>query len=178
MTGRTSRSPGVNLPAILIGGLLAFALAPPASAMRGIRSGPVYTSPAAVRDAQVILEAERYLKAGTYAKGDLDQPTIDAIRAFQRDHYVRPSGQLDPETVGMLSSHGRGFALAGGPAAPKGGPSPAGGEEGAALAARETIADAGPARRMPATGSPFLTLLGLGGLLSACGLALLFPRRG
>jgi hypothetical protein len=182
MTRSTVRSPNVALRAILIGTVVACATAPPASAMRGIRGGPTYTSPAAVRDAQAILVQEHYLKPGVYAKGDLDQPTIDAIREFQRDHYVRPSGQLDPETMGMLSSHGRGFALAGAPPEAPKGSVPTGEEEGAALAARRTVADhparAGATRRMPATGSPALTLLVLGGLLCGSGLALLFVRRG
>ncbi len=182
MTGRKSRSLTVALRAALLGSLVACSLALPASAMRGIRSGPVYSSATAVRDAQAILEKEHYLKPGSYARGELDQPTIDAIRGFQRDHYARPSGQLDPETMGMLTSHDRGFALAGAPTAPGGDSVTAGEEEGAALAARETVANgparAGTARRMPVTGSPVLTLVALGGLLTASGLALLFSRRG
>ena len=74
---------------------------------RSISSGPIYSSAQAIEDAQAILEKGKYLEPGRYQKGKRDQETINAIRAFQRDHFIRPSGLLDPETMALLTSHGR-----------------------------------------------------------------------
>jgi LPXTG-site transpeptidase (sortase) family protein len=110
--------------AVLAGGV--------ARAERGSHVGPAYSSPDAVRFVQNALEKDHFLERGAAAPGVLDQPTIDAIRRFQRAHFLRPTGRIDPDTMGMLASHG----LAGE------GPRPV---AGAARSGRST------ARVMPAT---------------------------
>jgi len=95
---------------LALGMMLAALSAGPAAAGHAFPIGAIYTSPEAIGEAQAILARIDLLQPGTYTKGDLDQPTIDALRRFQRSHFLRPSGRLDPETMGLLSSH------AGGPA--------------------------------------------------------------
>jgi hypothetical protein len=95
---------------LALGMMLAALSAGPAAAGHAFPIGPLYTSPEAIGEAQAILARIDLLKPGTYTKGDLDQATIDALRRFQRSHFLRPSGRLDPETMALLSSH------AGGPA--------------------------------------------------------------
>src|SRR5437867_12113941 len=57
--------------------------------------GFVYTSPEAVKDAQEVLVALKYLKPAGYKEGDWDEKTQEATRDFQRDHFLRPDGRLD-----------------------------------------------------------------------------------
>jgi LPXTG-motif cell wall-anchored protein len=161
--------------------------ASPALASHGFPGGPVFTSPKAIAEAQAILEKDDYLKAGSYKQGDLDQQTINAIRQFQRNHFLRPTGQLEPDTMGLLSSHwtiggssSKGRASAAGSA----GIAP-GGSVGSARYARAsgaTMTDhpslaSGPAgraaSRMPQTGSPFVLEVFAGAVLLAGGMVLL-----
>jgi len=37
--------------------------------------------------------------------GEWDRVTERATREFQRDHFLKPSGQLDRDTLAVLSSH-------------------------------------------------------------------------
>ena len=67
--------------------------------------GFVYTSPEAIEDAQGVLVALKYLKPGGYKKGDWDAKTQEALRDFQRDHFLRPDGRLDRDTMAVLMSH-------------------------------------------------------------------------
>src|SRR6266581_2822401 len=85
---------GFLLPALLP---LLF-LAVPVFARSGDYYGPLYTSSEQIEAAQRILQGEKDLKPGGYTVGQMDQATIDAIRTFQRDHFIPNSGLLDHET--------------------------------------------------------------------------------
>lgn len=69
------------------------------------RGGPPFHTKEDIQYAQTVLTGTGHLKAGTYKPGELDDETLHAIRAFQREHSLQPSGWLDPETMGMLTSH-------------------------------------------------------------------------
>ncbi len=172
---------------ILAGAFLATLAGSPALASHGFPGGPVFTSPKAIAEAQAILEKDDYLKPGSYKQGDLDQQTINAIRQFQRSHFLRPTGQLDPDTMGMLSSHAviggsssKGRASAAGSAG-----SAPGGSMGSARYAAASGATPGDrpspasrpagqaASRMPQTGSPFVLEVLAGALLLTAGVVLL-----
>src|SRR5262245_21872448 len=86
---------------------LALAL-PHAAARAGDRDrfpGFVYTSPEAIKDAQEALVALKYLKSGEYKEGEWDANSRKATREFQRDHFLRPDGRLDRDTMALLMSH-------------------------------------------------------------------------
>lgn len=145
-------------------------------AFAGSRSGPIYSSSEAIAYAQAILVKDGYLKAGGYAKGVQDEPTLRAVRQFQRNHFVRPSGQIDTDTMGLLTSHG--------PAAEPVAAVGADGKTRAALATAPGQATnaAEPqgadrhdriARTMPVTDSTLTKEIALGALLAAGGAALL-----
>ncbi|HXH28770.1 MAG TPA: peptidoglycan-binding domain-containing protein, partial [Candidatus Polarisedimenticolia bacterium] len=79
---------------------MAVALAgPTAAANRSVRSGPIYSSAGAIEWAQTVLQANGWLAKGAYTPGRDDRATLQAIREFQREHYLRATGMLDPETV-------------------------------------------------------------------------------
>jgi peptidoglycan hydrolase-like protein with peptidoglycan-binding domain len=178
-----TRKPIDAARALALGLLVAGVFTVPAAAERGVRSGPIYSSPKAVAEAQGILERDKYLRPGSYRRGEMDQATTDAIRAFQRNHFVRPSGQIDPETMGLLTAHGRGAAIVTG-----GVPLDRGATDLSDRVARDRAAAKGDEesvaltskavsrRSMPATGSPVAFLIAAGGLLAATGLALLLFR--
>ena len=65
----------------------------------------VYSSPEAIEDAQGVLVALKYLEPAGYKKGDWDTKTQEALRDFQRDHFLRPDGRLDRDTMAVLMSH-------------------------------------------------------------------------
>lgn len=166
-------------------GILAAALGgTTARADRGMPGSPNYISPQNVAFAQQILEKDGYLKAGTYKTGERDQPTIDALRRFQRAHFLRPSGQIDPDTMGLLSTHVR----SGGPERAAAGAAggrqiaeapPGRGDAGGAGAAPTGRGSGDPtllARTMPQTGSPFVQRMALGAVLMVSGAALLLRR--
>jgi len=67
--------------------------------------GFVYTSPEAIRQAQDILVLLKYLEPKRYKEGEWDKETRQATRDFQRDHFLRPNGQLDRDTLAVLLSH-------------------------------------------------------------------------
>jgi putative peptidoglycan binding protein len=67
--------------------------------------GFVYTSPEAIKDAQDALVALKYLKAEEYKEGEWDAKSREATRDFQRDHFLRPDGRLDRDTMALLMSH-------------------------------------------------------------------------
>lgn len=68
--------------------------------------GFVYSSPQAIEDAQEVLVALKYLEAaGGFKRGDWDAKTQEALRDFQRDHFLRPDGRLDRDTMAVLMSH-------------------------------------------------------------------------
>ena len=71
---------------------------------RGPGSGPVYFTPVSVELAQKALIEQDYLKPGSFEKGRLDTPTTKAIRRFQREHFIRISGKLDPDTMAVLTT--------------------------------------------------------------------------
>jgi len=88
-------------------GLLTFALLLPtvAAGERGRFPGFVYTSPEAIQEAQEALVALKYLEPRVHKAGEWDEPTRAAARAFQRDHFLRPDGRLDRDTMALLMSH-------------------------------------------------------------------------
>ncbi len=145
------------------------------------RSGPLYLSSEAFQTAQTILVEDGYLRAGTYARAQLDEPTRTAIRAFQRDHFVRPNGLLDPETMAMLTSH---HPPAHPPRRSPAEPDARTEREPATSPAAEDRTVSGspaqgahdgmrPRRAMPATASGVPFIAGLGSLLLAGGCVLL-----
>jgi len=88
--------------------LLAVALFIPtvAAGEPGRFPGFVYTSPEAIQDAQAALVALKYLEEKGHKAGEWDEPTRAATRSFQRDHFLRPDGRLDGDTMALLMSHG------------------------------------------------------------------------
>ena len=87
--------------------LLAVALFIPtvAAGERGRFPDFVYTSPEAIQEAQEALVALGYLDAKGHKAGEWDEPTRAATRSFQRDHFLRPDGRLDRDTMALLMSH-------------------------------------------------------------------------
>ena len=65
----------------------------------------VYTSPETIREAQDILLSLKYLEAKHYKEGEWDKETREATRDFQRNHFLRPNGLLDRDTMAVLLSH-------------------------------------------------------------------------
>jgi hypothetical protein len=102
--------------AVLLAGILIGLQAGTEAAVgsRSTRSGPIYSSSEAVQYAQDILVKDRLLDPGSFTRGERDRATIEALRRFQQRHYLRPTGLIDPETMGVLSSHGL-MTLAEGP---------------------------------------------------------------
>jgi hypothetical protein len=185
---RVSIAAAVLLAGILIG--LQAGIVAAAVGSRSTRTGPIYSSTEAVEYAQNILVKDRLLDPGSFTRGERDRATIEALRDFQRSHYLRPTGLIDPETMGLLSSHDR-MILAEGPVEKE----PA---EMAQQADRETAVGAGdepemepaaeeetvalsaavaPERSMPVTGSPMVLTIILGGILLGVGAALLVRTR-
>src|SRR3989442_787684 len=72
---------------------------------RGRFPGFVYTSPEAIQEAQGVLVALKYLEEKGHKPGEWDKPTRAATRNFQRDHFLRPDGWLDRDTMALLMSH-------------------------------------------------------------------------
>lgn len=64
----------------------------------------VWTSSTDIAEAQRILQYRGYLAQG-YKSGSIDEPTSHALRAFQTDHTLRPTGVLDTETFAQLLQH-------------------------------------------------------------------------
>lgn len=64
----------------------------------------VWTSSADIAEAQRILQYRGYLKPG-FKNGSVDEATRDALRAFQTDHRLRPSGVLDNDTFAEVLQH-------------------------------------------------------------------------
>src|SRR5262245_28905117 len=85
--------------------LLAAWLSGTAHAERGRFPGFVYTSPESTRAAEGALVALKYLGAGACKPGEWDTTTRAATRRFQRDHFLRPDGLLDRDTMALLASH-------------------------------------------------------------------------
>lgn len=151
-------------------------LSVPAFARTGDYYGPLYTSYGEIQTAQRVLRAENYLKPGHYTTGRMDQPTINALRAFQRDHFIPDSGLLDQETMAQLMSHGSALQVARAASAgaseqrtrTETGPSAVSQDRGVAQRA---------ARTMPQTASPIPLMTGLGALLVGGGLLLARRKR-
>jgi len=103
---------------IAIGVLLA-ALAPAVSfGGRDAITGPRYLNQENVALAQRILVTEKLLKSGSFTKGKMDHETVRALVAFQRSHGIQPNGILDPETLGVLTSHEQRIVVAQAPKPP------------------------------------------------------------
>jgi outer membrane protein OmpA-like peptidoglycan-associated protein len=47
-----------------------------------------------------------YLAPGSYHEGEYDPSTRRAVRIFQSNHGLSPTGEMDYETMALLSSHG------------------------------------------------------------------------
>src|SRR5881296_4050881 len=85
--------------------LLALVLPTVAAGGRGRFPGFVYTSREAIQEAQEVLVVLRYLEPGRHKVGEWDPPSRAAARDFQRDHFLRPDGRLDRDTMALLMSH-------------------------------------------------------------------------
>jgi hypothetical protein len=185
----------VSIPGLLLrtlpGVLLVVLMATPVVGARRDPRGPIYRSPEAVRSAQEILVDMEYLRPGGFQSGRVDEETAAALRSFQRDHFIRPTGVLDFETMGMLTSHGLQHPVARGVPAPAVETTPGTGPVAQAPSpAGEPVrvAQAGPepapayyeepaGREMPETASPIPAIAAVGVLLLAGGAALLRGRR-
>ena len=87
----------------LAGAVILF-LAPASRAEAQVGYSNAWTSSADIAEAQRILEYRGYLAPG-YKSGSVDDPTSHALRAFQTDHALRPTGVLDTETFAQLLQH-------------------------------------------------------------------------
>jgi OOP family OmpA-OmpF porin len=58
-----------------------------------------------VAETQGILQYMDLLKHGSYRQGEMDAATIAALKHFQRDHTLLPTGQIDRETMTQLLQH-------------------------------------------------------------------------
>jgi len=161
-------------------------LGAPVFAMTGDDYGSPYTSAGEIQAAQKILQGDHYLKAGRYEAGRMDQGTIDAVRAFQRRHFIPDSGLLDRETVAQLISHGP--ALPAESRTGTGSPARANRGEGSTAASpagargsevsRTAPGEGQPGlRSMPATAGPVPWMTALGAVLLGGGLLLARRRR-
>jgi peptidoglycan hydrolase-like protein with peptidoglycan-binding domain len=92
----------IVMAATLLGGALAGPISAPAHARF---PEFVYTSSETIRDAQRILVHLKYLEPGSYKEGEWDGTTRRATRDFQRDHFLKPNGLLDRDTLAVLLSH-------------------------------------------------------------------------
>ncbi|MBI4168940.1 MAG: peptidoglycan-binding protein [Acidobacteria bacterium] len=150
------------------------------------REGPLFSSPAEIREVQRILEKEKYLKPGDRKKGELDDATASALRAFQADHFTRASGRVDTDTMGLLVSHGMPTPFGRMAKAHAAGARPAASEERVALTAATSPATGAEAqgatgavseRSMPRTGRLTILVAVIGAVLLGGGLVILFLRR-
>jgi peptidoglycan hydrolase-like protein with peptidoglycan-binding domain len=98
------KRPAAMLAATLMCGVLTGAISAPAHERFPVF---VYTSPETIREAQQILVGLKYLEPERYKAGEWDKGTQRATRGFQRDHFLRPNGQLDRDTLAVLLSHKR-----------------------------------------------------------------------
>jgi len=89
---------------LALAGAAMLILAPARRAEAQLNYGNVWTSSADIAEAQRILEYRGYLAQG-YKSGSVDGTTSHALRAFQTDHALRPSGLLDTETFAQLLQH-------------------------------------------------------------------------
>jgi outer membrane protein OmpA-like peptidoglycan-associated protein len=105
-------SPLRNAPRLLMAILVSVALT--GSSQAGSSGSPdtcgssTYLSPAAIEDAQMILEQNQFLARGSYKKGDLDETTVSAIVHFQDVHNLARTGALNYDTTALLWSHDMG----------------------------------------------------------------------
>jgi hypothetical protein len=153
---------------LLFAGLLTLLLLPaPAIGRTGDYYGPVYTSTADIQVAQRVLLSEHFLKPGRYTAGRMDDATIDALRAFQRQHLVPDSGLLDHETMAQLMSH----------QAAQESSARAGRTDTGTTVAQGIGQPGGSTRKMPETAGSAPLLAALGTLLMAGGLLLVRYRR-
>jgi LPXTG-motif cell wall-anchored protein len=142
--------------------------------------GPLFLSAGQIEHAQRILVAENDLKGGRFTPGEMDQATIDAIRAFQRTHTIPATGLLDHETMAQLTSHESAPQVASLHRAGEGGAPPAASAapaEGKAAAAPHAREERGATRTMPATAGPVPWMTALGAVLLALGLMIARRRR-
>jgi len=182
MTTRGIRGRRTPLPVLLLLPLLGA----PVFAMTGGDYGAPYTSAGEIQAAQKILQGDHYLKAGRYQAGRMDQGTIDAVRAFQRKHFIPDSGLLDRETVAQLVSHGSALPFESRTVtvstarANRGEESTAAAPAGArgSEVSRTTPGEGQPGlRSMPATAGPVPWMTALGAVLLGGGLLLARRRR-
>ena len=79
-----------------------------ASADPSASNSQVYRSSQDISEAQGILQQAGYLKAGAFRNGEADDPTVEALQAFQTAHALLPTGSIDFETRTQLLSHRKG----------------------------------------------------------------------
>ena len=97
---------GTPLPRLLLAAALAVLPVTPA-AFGHDGPGHTLTAGETIAEAQAILLADGYLSPGAYREGVRDDATRHALRAFQSDHGLPPTGFLDWETMSKLTSHER-----------------------------------------------------------------------
>jgi outer membrane protein OmpA-like peptidoglycan-associated protein len=83
----------------------ATAIATPASVTTCSDSGRVDGSSREISEVQAILQHAGYLDPGDYRKGEDDASTRLAVRIFQSNHGLAPTGTVDYETMTQLLSH-------------------------------------------------------------------------
>ena len=83
----------------------ATAIATPASVATCSEGDRVDGSSNEISEVQAILQQEGYLDPGDYRKGEDDASTRLAVRIFQSNHGLAPTGTVDYETMTQLLSH-------------------------------------------------------------------------
>ena len=149
---------GMRRPPLPVVLLLALLVAP-ILAMADVGSSTAISSTKDIQRAQSVLLEEHYLHAGRFEPGRLDQSTIDALKTFQRAHFIPETGSLDRDTVAALTSH-RAYDFGAAPT-------------GTAATGAQTSA----ARQMPVTAGPVPLMSALGALLLGGGVLLARRRR-
>jgi len=168
--------------------------------LRAENSG-VFKSSADISKAQEILVGEGYLSPDSFQPGAIDEATRRGLSSYQSAHALNDRGDLDDETFQSLTSHETAYPwdaektaaqsaqpvepesaprIAQAPPVPEATPAPAQVKEAPQPAVHPASpapaqAAAGPATRMPATGSPLPTLLISG--LALLGAGALLVRR-
>ena len=85
--------------------MAAMALAAPMAARPALGADGDYASRQEIGWVQAVLVQEGDLTPDSFQVGELDNSTATALRAFQGRHGLRRTGDLDSETVALLTSH-------------------------------------------------------------------------
>jgi outer membrane protein OmpA-like peptidoglycan-associated protein len=85
--------------------MASMALTTPVATGSAFETEGVYHSSKEIARAQAILVQEGDLTRESFRVGVLDNPTVEALRAFQGRHGLRETGVVDYETMALMTSH-------------------------------------------------------------------------